>query len=64
MIELQNQHHTIAHQLFRFERKMEVLLYCDYQYLNLKTQFNCNPLPRIQDVIDNVEGKNYFSVLV
>ena len=43
---------------------MEVLLYCDYQYLNLKTQFNCSPLPRIQDVIDNVEGKNYFSVIV
>ena len=38
-------------------------LCCDYWSLNSKTQVDPHPLPRIQDVIDTLKGKKYFSVL-
>ena len=38
-------------------------LSCDYRALNLKTQVDRHPLPSIQDVIDTLKGKKYFSVL-
>ena len=38
-------------------------LCCDYRSLNSKTQVDPHPLPRIQDVIDTLKGKKYFSFL-
>ena len=35
----------------------------DYRSLNSKAQVDRHLLPRIQDVIDNLKGKKYFSVL-
>ena len=38
-------------------------LCCDYHKLNLKTIPDRHPLPRIQNIIDNLSGKNFFSLL-
>ena len=35
---------------------------CDYWSLNSKTQVDRHSLSRIQDVVDSLKGKNYFSV--
>ena len=36
---------------------------CDYRKLNLKTVADSQPLPRIQDILDNLFGNNWFSTL-
>ena len=38
-------------------------LCCDYRALNAKTRADRHPLPRIQDAIDSLLGKRWFSVL-
>lgn len=38
-------------------------LCCDYRQLNSKTIPDRHPLPRIQDVLDSLGGKNWFTVL-
>lgn len=38
-------------------------LCCDYRALNAKTRSDRHPLPRIQDAIDSLLGKKWFSVL-
>ena len=38
-------------------------LYCDYLKLNSKTNPDRRPLPRIQNIIDNLGGNNFFSLL-
>ena len=36
---------------------------CDFRELNKKTMVDKFPLPRLQDLLDNLGGNNYFSVL-
>ena len=36
---------------------------CDYRKLNLKTIPEQQPIPRIQDILDNLGGKKWFSTL-
>ena len=38
-------------------------LCCDYKALNNKTISNRHPLPRVQDTIDNLNRKKWFSLL-
>ena len=38
-------------------------LCCDYRKLNLKTISHRHPLPRIQNIIDDLGGNNFFSLL-
>ena len=38
-------------------------LCCDYHKLNSKTISHRHPLPRIQNIIDNLGGNNFFSLL-
>ena len=38
-------------------------LCCDYRKLNLKTQAERQPIPRVQDLLDGLHGQNYFSSL-
>ena len=38
-------------------------LCCDYRKLNLKTQAERQPIPRVQDLLDGLHGQNYFSTL-
>ena len=38
-------------------------LCCDYRKLNSKTIPDRHPLPRIQNIIDNLGGNNFFSLL-
>ena len=38
-------------------------LCCDYRALNNKTIFDRHPLPRVQDAIDSLNGKKFFSLL-
>ena len=38
-------------------------LCCDYRALNAKTVPDRHPIPRVQDSLDNLFGKNWFSVL-
>ena len=36
---------------------------CDYRKLNAKTITNRHPLPRIQNILDNLGGSQYFTLL-
>ena len=36
---------------------------CDYRKLNGKTIADSQPIPRIQDILDNLAGKQWFSTL-
>ena len=38
-------------------------LFCDYRALNNKTISDRHPLPRVQDAIDSLNGKKWFSLL-
>ena len=38
-------------------------LCCDYRALNNKTIFDRHPLPRVQDAIDSLNGKKFFSLI-
>ena len=38
-------------------------LCCDYRKLNSKNMPDSHPLPRIQDILDNLGGNKYFSLL-
>lgn len=40
-----------------------IRLCCDYRKLNSKTVPDRHPLPRIQDLVDNLGGNQYFSLL-
>ena len=36
---------------------------CDYRKLNLKTMSDSQPIPRIQDILDSLGGKKWFTTL-
>ena len=40
-----------------------IRLYCDYRKLNQKPIPDRHPLPRVQDVTDNLGGNEFFSLL-
>ena len=35
----------------------------DYRKLNAKTTPDCQPIPRVQDILDGLAGKKWFSTL-
>ena len=41
----------------------EIRLCCDFRSLNSKTIGDCHPLPRVQETLDNLGGKQWFSVM-
>ena len=41
----------------------EIRLCCGYRKLNAKTVSDRNPLPHIQNIIDGLGGKQYFTLL-
>lgn len=45
------------------KRNGELRLCCDFRELNAKTVSDRHPLPRIQDIIDNLSGNSWFSLL-
>ncbi len=44
-------------------RKKDMSLRLDFRGLNSKTIPDCHPLPRIQDLLDNLGGHSWFSIL-
>ena len=45
------------------KKDQTLTLCCDYRALNKKTVVDQHPLPRVQNALDNLNGKKWFSLL-
>lgn len=44
------------------KRDVRLRLCVDYRELNKKTHPDCQPIPRVQDILDNLGGNSWFSL--
>lgn len=58
----QNQHHYFSPTVAFRKKDVSLRLSFHYRSLNSKAQVDRHPLPRIQDLIDSLKEKRYFSV--